>query len=56
MRVGKFAEKLPPVAKHFTKAKELKPDIVVLDISMPEINGSEAHKEHVTIRPGKTNY
>ena len=33
------------------KYKALKPDLVILDISMPEVNGMEAAKEIITQHP-----
>jgi DNA-binding NarL/FixJ family response regulator len=34
------------------KAKELKPDVIILDITMPELNGVEATRKIVNAVPG----
>jgi len=43
MPVGRSAEK-PERAGGRPDAEELKPDIIILDISMPDLNGVEAAK------------
>jgi len=40
--MGKFAERAHTGREAVTKAQELKPDIAILDISMPDLNGVDA--------------
>ncbi|HXA81065.1 MAG TPA: response regulator [Opitutaceae bacterium] len=40
-------------AEAVTRAKELKPDLVVMDISMPKMNGVEAMKAILTAKDAK---
>jgi len=44
MQVGKYAAKPITGREAVAKAEELKPDVVILDISMPDLNGVDAAK------------
>jgi DNA-binding NarL/FixJ family response regulator len=43
-QVGRFAAKRRQAGRQSQKRKELNPDIVILDISMPDLNGVDAAK------------
>jgi DNA-binding NarL/FixJ family response regulator len=50
-RASKFVVKLPPAQKPWIRQKKAKPDLVVLDLTMPELNGLEAAREIHELSP-----
>ena len=51
IRAGQSAQKRRRVATQSLNPKELKPDIAILDISMPDLNGLEATRKIRIVSP-----